>query len=244
MKLVEIVRQASREVLTTEDGDPVPLELMPPLSDAELREFEAELPCPLPPDVRELLQFCSGFTGGPVDHVDFTGRGCDVALEDTFPHNLGIAADGFGNFWVIDLWPTSTTWGPIYYACHDAPVILYQSATLEEFLTELFKMSVPPYTSLVDDVHEDRLFNVWGTNPGVLEHAECVDSRDPELREFATQLGPTFQFIDLRNPQVGAGFSWGRYGPQTVVKRHGALPIFAYERREGLVARLLKRFRG
>ena len=118
--------------------------------------------------------------------------------------------------------------------------VLHGDAGSEQFLSELFKLSMPPYKSLIDDVHEDRLSEVWRKNPGVREHGECMSSDDPELRSFAQQLGPTFQFVDMRNPSVGFGFSWGRYGANTVVKRHGNLPIFAYERR-GLMARLFGR---
>lgn len=241
MQLVELVRNATTLPLTTEDGDPSPLELAPALSDAEIDELRATLPCPVPDEIRELLQVCSGFSNSPLEIVDFTGHDCDYGDVDVFPHGHPIAADGFGNFWVVDLLPESTHWGPIYFACHDAPVILYQSATLVDFLTELFQLGRPPHESLIDDVHEDRLFDVWGKNPGVIEHEDARESGDPQIREFAEQLGPTFQIIDLRNAPVGMGFSWGRYGPRTVVKRCGHLPIWAYERRPSLWARLFDR---
>jgi hypothetical protein len=49
-------------------------------------------------------------------------------------------------------------WGP------DAPVILLQAATVQQFVDELLKMYVPPHKSLIDDVHEDRLFEVWSVS--------------------------------------------------------------------------------
>lgn len=76
MKLIDMVRQASQQPLTTADGEPAPLVLDPPLGDADLHTLEAQLPCPIPPDVTELLSFCSGFSGGPIHFVDFTGRQC------------------------------------------------------------------------------------------------------------------------------------------------------------------------
>lgn len=182
MTPVELVREASNRPLVTEDGDPVSLELRPPPSQAEIAALEARLPCPLPSEVRELLAFCRGFRGGAADFVDFTGQECMFEYEPAFPHGLPIAADGFGNFWVVDLLPTSRAWGPIYFACHDAPVILYQSPSLEHFLAELFKCSIPPHKGLVDDVHEDRLFDVWRKNPGVMSRDECVRSGDPDLK--------------------------------------------------------------
>jgi len=244
MSLIDIIRNATKLPLVTEDGDPSPLQLAPGLTDAEIDELAAMLPCPLRADVRELLTLCAGFSSSPLEIVDFTGRDCDYGDESVFPHAHAIAGDGFGNFWVVDLLPESTQWGPIWFACHDAPVILYQSATLADFLAELFKLGQPPHQSLIDDVHEDRLFNVWGQNPGVMEHADAMIASDRVIREFAQELGPAFQIIDLRNAPVGMGFSWGRYGPRTEVRRCGGLPVWAYarpEQRPGLLARLLGR---
>ena len=241
MKPVEIVRAALATQLTDDDGNDVSLELLPPLTQAEIDAFAGTLPCPLPADIRELLAMCRGLEGGAPDFLAFTGDPEALGLEEIFPHGLTIAGDGFGNFWVVDLVPESSTYGPIYFACHDPPVILYQSPDLAQFLVELFKCSQPPHESLVNDVHEDRLFNVWGTNPGVRTQAECAASEDADLRAFAATLDPSFEIVDLRGAKVGFGFSWGRYGPGTLVRRFGSLPLFAYqkpEKKPGLLKRL------
>jgi hypothetical protein len=198
MTLVELLQQAARQPLTTPKGKPVPLKLKPGLAQRQIAKIEARMPCPIPSEERELLAFCAGFTGGAVDFVDFTGRHCMFEYEDAFPHGHPIAADGAGNFWVVDLLPESQTWGPIYYASHDPPIILYQSPTLGAFLTELFKASMPPYRSLVEDVHEDRLFNVWRANPGLVSYSACLDSGDPDLVAFAEDLDESF--VRLRQP--------------------------------------------
>jgi hypothetical protein len=101
-------------------------------------------------------------------------------------------------------------------------------------------MNVPPHESLVDDVHEDRLFNVWGENPGTLDHA-AARAGDDQLRAFAEELDDRFVFVDLRSPEIGMGFSWGRHGPKTEVRRHGYERLFAYappERKPGVLGRL------
>ena len=236
MGLVEIVRAAVER--PPDDGAAIG-ELMPPLTAEEFAELEAELPCALPADVRELLAYCSGFRGGRADFVEFASRNGDFGMEDTFPHGAPIAGDGFGNFWLVDLWPSSTVWGPIYYACHDPPVVAYQSADLTEFLREL--LAPDAQATMVDQVHDEVVGRIWWENPGVLEHGDCLTSEDGVLRSFAESLGPTFQFIDLRQGGIGSGFSWGRYGPRTVVQRCGELPMFAYEKRKGWLERLLGR---
>jgi hypothetical protein len=237
---LEIIRQAQAGTLIDEDGHVVTLELLPGLSHTELQDFAGQVPGRIPPEITELLGTCSGFYG-TVDQVDFTGRGLMFEFEQAFPDGLPIAADGYGNFWVVDLHPDTTKWGPIYFACHDAPVILYQADTLEQFLSELFQMFKPPHQSLIYDVHEDRLAHVWQTNPGVLSHEQCLRAEDPILSAFASELDERFQIIDLRRAKPGDGFSWGRYGPKTKIKRFGTHAVFAYKKSKSIFSRLLGR---
>ena len=104
-------------------------------------------------------------------------------------------------------------------------------------------MNTPPHKSLVDDVHEDRLFDVWGKNPGVIDHQSAAISKNPKIQAFASQLPEHFQIIDLRQVEIGMGFSWGRYGPRTEVRRYGYERIFAYAKppKTGLFAKLFGR---
>ena len=238
MSLIDIIRNAQTTKLADEDGEEIPFDLLPPLSDDEIEDFANTLPCALPEDVRSLLTYCRGFEGVVADMVDFTGQNMMFEREAIFPHGIPIASDGSGNFWVVDLTKHSTTFGPVYFACHDAPVVLHQADTLAEFLNELFRACRPPHKSLINDVHDDRLFEVWRTNPGVLAFAECVQSSDKALQEFAADLDSSWQVIDLRQAIPGFGFSWGRYGPNAEIRRHGSLPIFAYKQPKGLLRRL------
>jgi hypothetical protein len=237
MNPLEVLQNALKSPLVDEDGEKVRLEILSGLTEQQIVEFATDIPCILPAEIRELLAFTQGFSD--FADVDFTGRNLGgFELPEIFPHGLAIAADGFGNFWVVDLNPESVTWGPIYFVCHDPPVVLYQSPTLDHFLIELFKCVIPPHKSLVNDVHDDRVFNVWRKNPNVWKHEDCAHSSDPQLKAFASELHSTFEIIDMRTPEIGFGFSFGRYGPKTVIKRFGALPIFPPpSRSESLITR-------
>lgn len=232
MRPIEIVKEAQHKKLIDEDGQAIDLALLPPLTATELEDFAASLPCPLPGEMAELLKYCRGFEG-TLELVDFTGQSLMAEFREIFPHGVPIAGDGFGNFWVVDLQPNSTGWAPIYYLSHDPPTIVYQTDSLAHFLAELFRM-FPPHASEIDAVHEDRLADIWRTNPGVLSYEVCLKSTDPDLAAFARELNDSYQIIDLRQPKIGDGFSWGRYGPKTVVKRFGYQPIFAYQKKNFL----------
>lgn len=238
MTPLEVILDAQTKHFETVDGDPVQIKVLPGLSEAEIDAFEAILPCPLPPQILRLLKVCRGLDETAVESVHFASHRVGTVWPTlAFPCGLPIAHDGLGNHWVADLQPDSTDWAPIYFLCHDPPVVLFQSPSLEQFLVELFNCWVAPFNSAVDDVQHDRNFNVWRRNPGVLQHKDCVRSRDEELSTFASQLDPSSQIIDMRVPTVGFGFSWGRYGPNTEVRRFGSRPIFAYQQR-GLLRRL------
>jgi hypothetical protein len=225
---VNVIHAALSEELFDADGDPLELELLPGLTEAEIDALQADVGQALPQEMRAVLRLCSGIEGGPLDGIDFTGRGMAFAHEEVFPRGLPIAADGAGNFWVLDITPDTTEMAPVFFACHDAPVVLYQSGDVRSFLAEVFRLARPPHRSLVSDVGADRIFDVWHTNPGVLEHPVAAASTDPEVRAFASGLPSHFQVIDLRRATPGMGFSWGRYGPETQVRRHGWERIFAY----------------
>ena len=236
---IEAIEEARSGELVDEDGDAIELEFAPPLSSGEIDEVQAGCGVPLPRELRALLEHTAGIDGA-LESIDFSGRTMSYEQEEVFPAGLPIAHDGYGNFWVLDLTPDTVETAPVFFACHDPPVILYQSPNLGHFLYETFRMSTPPHESLVDDVHEDRLFNVWGANPGTLDRATAL-AADDDLRAFASELDERFVCVDLRTPEIGMGFSWGRYGPRTEVRRHGYERVFAYARPEkqpGLLKRL------
>ncbi len=240
MDPVEVIRRAQAANLVDEDGDEVVLELAPPLTEAEIEQLQAEVGAPLPRELRTVLEHTAAIDGSALDTIDFTGESLAFEARELFPFGLPIAHDGFGNFWVLDVTPDEAETASVFYACHDPPVVLYQSGDIGHFLEETFRMQMPPHESLVDDVHEDRLFNVWRENPGTLNHSAAV-AGDEQLRSFAAELDERFVFVDLRSPEIGMGFSWGRYGPQTELRRYGDERLFAYappEKEPGLLRRM------
>lgn len=225
--------------LTDRDGNPVTVSLLAGMSDGEIEAAELELGSAYPPAVRQVLTRARGISG-VLDQVDFAGAMDGQALDDLFPQTATIAHDGYGNFWAVDLLRENGGWGPIWFLSHDPPVALLLCDGLAGFLDELRRMHSPPHASLIDEVHEDRLFRVGSSHPGAIPVDEAAVSDDPELAGFAANLGPGWTIIDLREAVPGMGIAWGRYGPRTELRRHDDLQLFAYRApdKRGLLERL------
>jgi hypothetical protein len=239
--LADTLQQLAGRRLVDEDGKVTVLELLPPATDAELRAFEAALPLPLPDEIRQALRVTTGLANGPLESfslLDLAGFG----LEEAFPHALSVAHDGYGNYWILDLLPTSSVWGPVFYACHDPPVIAYQAATLEDFLRDV--VTGEPRGGPVDRVHEEIVARLWREHPDLVPQPSAAAAPDPVLRDFARSQPETALIADLRQPRLGQGFAWGRFGPRTSIVRCGTERLWALvppTQKPGLLARLFGR---
>jgi cell wall assembly regulator SMI1 len=212
--------------LTDKDGHAHVLELLPPATEEQLRTLEAGLPAPLPDEIRAALRVTAGLANGPLESfslLDLEGFG----LDEAFPHPYSIAHDGFGNYWILDLLPGDTAWGPVFYACHDPPVIACQSASIEVFLQEVVALWQPGRRSAIDRMHEDDVHRIWRDHPGLLTPVEARGRGDPVLAAFGATLPATARIADLRGARPGQGFAWGRFGPRTEVRRAGRERIWA-----------------
>jgi cell wall assembly regulator SMI1 len=225
MNPIEIIQSVQNKEFENEDGLTYTLELEEGLSQNELERFEARFPRPLPQEIRALLQFTRGFQFRPVDIVSFTGEH-SYAHKEIFPLGVSVCGDGFGNFWVVEVSPRTGEWGEVFFDCHDPPVVVYQAASLTEFLEEVFKLGELERESCVDYVHEEVCFKIWEENPGVITVKEASQLPDRLLNEFSEQFQDRDYIVDLRNGKIGLGLSWGRYGPNTRVVRHEVELVF------------------
>jgi len=229
---------------TAEHGDEEIIELFPPLSEPEIEAFAGSLPAPLPTEIRDLLSLTSGFNIGATE-VRFTSYndwGCSFLL----PHVIVLAGDGGGNLWVIEISPETAEWRNVWFACHDPPVLVYQCATLSEFIEGVFDLS---RFEKCKQGHRSILYRidkfceeVWRSRRRLPTAESLRGSNDPLLRNFANELPDRAMVADLRRAKLGDGFDWSplNSGPRPV-RRASCEMLFGVEPKRGILARLFTR---
>ncbi len=241
--LADTLREIAGKRQVDSDGNVTVFQLLPPATAEQIRALEARLPSPLPDEIRAALAVTTGFVEPPVESfslLDLEGFG----LEEVFPDAYSLAHDGFGNYWVLDMLPGTSVWGPVYFACHDPAVIAYQSPSIEAFVRDLVDRAPDHPESPINRVHDDVVMRLWSDHSALIAQPAAAASTDPTLREFASSLSPDALIADLRKPSIGSGFSWGLHGPRTDIRRFGAEPLWALTRppaKPGFFARLFGR---
>jgi hypothetical protein len=256
MKPREVLERARSERLTwvdydaddepfdagAEDGEEQRLALRPPLTVADVGEFEAQLPSKLPPEVKELLLFASGFDIG-ANEVAFN-RYNDWGYGFLLPHVAVLDGDGRGNSWVIEINPETGEWKHVWFQCHDPAVVIYQCETLAEFINAVLDLSrfekcKAGHRSILYDIDE-RCAQVWRKNSRFPTAGSLKRSPDRLLATFSASLDPLAVVADLRRPSRGDGFDWSALnaGP-TPVRRAGNELVFGIQPKKSLFRRIL-----
>ncbi|MGN7720201.1 SMI1/KNR4 family protein [Chitinophaga sp. 22620] len=211
MTPLEQLNAMLHEKYHTHQKEEYSVELMPGLSDSEIDNIAKQLRTRhIPEDIRELLQFSSGFLFYGLDAITFDGTR-DFDLYNMIPNSIRIAGDGYGNYWVLDV-DRNGNWGNVFYVCNDPAVIVKQSENITEFLQQLHEYGKEIKKSSIDVVHEIVVNDIWNRDDGLISREEARYSEDPELAEFAKQLPFNYMIGDLRNKPVGSGFAWGKHG--------------------------------
>jgi SMI1 / KNR4 family (SUKH-1) len=227
----------------SEDGDEYKVELKPGLTEQQIEDLETKLPTrKLPTEIKELLKFSSGFEFFGLDDVTFDGVG-QFGFEEIFPNSVQLAGDGFGNFWILDIYKNGN-WGNIFFVCHDPAVVVKHSENLTEFIGHINEFGKLGNESNLDLIHEKTVFEIWENENGFIELESALNSNDSILKEFATTLPENFVIADLRNAKNKDGFAWGKFGPNIErTKRHENELMWGIEKpiKKGFMAKLFGR---
>ena len=79
---------------------------------------------------------------------------------------------------------------------------------------------------------------IWNENPNLISPRQAMEPEDADLGLFAQSVRKGYLFIDLRRGKIGDGFSWGRWGAATEIKRNGNQRLFAYRKAPNFIQKL------
>lgn len=243
MNPTEKLKSILTEKYISEDGDEYKVELKSGLSDQQIDRLAEKLPTgQIPTEIRALLKFASGFEFSGLEEVTFDGVG-QLELQEFFPHSVQLAADGFGNFWMLDI-DKNGNWGSVFYVCHDPAVIVKHSANLTQFMEHIDDFGKNGSQSNLDLIHEKVVMDIWSKDHGFIDLETAKQSGDSTLKNFAFSLPDNFVVADLRHQPIQSGFAWGKFGTNIDnAKRCESELIWGIEKKvkKGLLSKLLGR---
>jgi hypothetical protein len=242
MTAKEAIEHGLQESFKDAKGNAYQLRVKPGFSQRQIEGFENRLAVPLPKEAGEFLAFTSGFNFEPFGEVNFSANET-FGLEEILPLGLTIATDGAGNDWVIDIKRDTGEWGAVVFMSHDPPVAVIQAPNLAAFIEQVLDSGRPSKKNMLDYVTDEAVSRIWGDDPYLLDVQTARSSSDIAVSEFSKQLPETFRVADLRSREIGAGFAWGRSGPNSTIKRYDSELVFGVESKakKSLLGRLLKR---
>jgi hypothetical protein len=219
---------------TDEDGEPLHAMFGPGLDEVAIVALEKRLGAKLPKDYREVLSVCSRI-GDLNFGVDLTQTSEGWGVEEFFPKRIGLADDGFGNFWCAVLLPVQEEESAIFFISHDPPSVELEFIGIMPFLEEIAKASRGlPTTMLGTDTSFDLSF---AEN---LSKAQASEG-DAVLQEFVRDFPDDYLFLDLRGRITG---TLDLMEIETTPHRHRSERIFAFRNRKkprGIFQRLFGR---
>jgi hypothetical protein len=226
--------------------------ILPGLSTTGIAALETQLPGALPTSIKELLAYSTGFKlpphwlkfAGPPGPpsgltVRFTPTG-DFGFARAIPFPVALLNDGFGNFWVVDINPTSGDWETVFFVCHDPAAVIIQASGLTAFLRQVLDPDEADPQDALSRVRNDALTRVVKEDPWLVPVLAARKMLDPAVAEFASQLPDNFNVVDLRSGLIGMGFRWNHTSPE-YIQRLAADLLFGLEQRPppGIVQRVL-----
>lgn len=214
MDLIELLRRLANEELVREDGMPIRASVMPLGTGMNEESFRERPPEVMQPEFAALVEKCSGLQVGYLE-VLFTEhrmQGYGFLLADW----MGVLDDGFGNHWAMELGATDPA-GPVWFVCHDPPVMTLAAPTLAGFLdlvVDMHRKKPRHGFNPLCDPHKDakRVYDDPSRRGVVVERLR--GGSDATLASVAASLPDDAVVFDLRAPESPVrGFVWEGLDP-------------------------------
>ncbi|MBK7404178.1 MAG: SMI1/KNR4 family protein [Phycisphaerales bacterium] len=222
-----LLESALHDSFPDDEGTPRRIKLVPPGQGLNERHFREHFKGPMPPDMQDLYALCSGFDLDyhEITFTEYHFQGYDCLFHDW----IEVAADGFGNHWVLEIRPGAAAWGPVWFASHDPPVVLHVADDLTTFLRHFLdayrggEVHNPYACSHRDAMRIWEESHPWPTAAHV--RAQLRATPDPLLAALTADLPDHAEIIDLR-PNL-RGFTWDRYDTHCPARRDIHPMLFA-----------------
>lgn len=215
-----LLESALHENFPDDDGTPRRIKLIPPGRGFNERHFRDHLKGHIPPDMQDLYALCSGFQlhHDEITFTEYHFQGYDFLFHDW----LEVAADGFGNHWVLEIRPGAAQWGPVWLASHDPPVVLHIADDPTTFIQHFLDAHrAPGVHNPYACSHRDAM-RLWDDNPAwpTAAHVRAHLRATPDrlLATLVADLTDHAEIIDLRPNR--RGFTWDRYDTNAPAGRH------------------------
>ena len=165
-----------------------------------------------PESLRALLTATRGIDLGIRGRISFSGEPGNTGYVDLFPGVLSLGNDDFGNEMVVELSPAEDRCGPVFYICHDPPVAVIHSMNLSDFILSLATEDWGKEHCLPSQAIRDAVDRIWAHDPFSVPARDFSRHPGDIPVEFLEALGPNGRVTDLRQGEIGEGFSFGRFG--------------------------------
>lgn len=219
-----MLQQAKSEKFVRDDGESVAIRIFSAGGGLNEELFRKNYKKPFTKEVAELLDLTPGFELGYTE-VHFTETQMQ-GYHFLFPDWMELCGDGFGNFWVAEVQDQTHEWKPIWFVCHDPPVVVRVADNLANFIDlvlDAYRKS-PHIKENWFSLSHERANQVWdGAGTAPIEVSDARKSPDPAIAALAHQLPANGCVIDLRNCPNGGGFSWETFDAYKDAVRNGPL---------------------
>lgn len=210
---------ASRR-LSSASGDLAKVKLLPPSGTPATPDLPAD------PLITELLATASGFHLAEWE-VTFHDSGSGQYTPGMAKTEACVLCDGCGNSWNADIHPQTGHWGPIYFNCHDPPVVVLQSPDLAQFILDVAaNFEIGDESGPLDNVRSTSALRIWEQGGLEIPAAAASNSIDPLVQQAAKLAGVKGFVVDMRIARPGDGFRWDIDGRMMELHRVGASAIW------------------
>lgn len=240
MDNIAIIKKLKSSTFTDEDGETYTLDFKDGLTTEDIENLKPLFPNnTIDDELIEILKETRGWEDYGLDDIDFSSIG-QFGFTELCPNSVTLGHDGFGNHWVLDILNDGSL-GHVYYACHDPAVLVYYADNLNGFLSSLLEFHESPAQNYLNDIHNNVVYNIWKNNGLFIDKID-FEKANTSYSSFLNQLeGNDWVIADLRHAKNKTGFAWGKFGPNSEIKRHPKELIWGVKKsKKGFFKRLFR----